>query len=115
MPLEGRDFRLELGYGVKMVIEGVEVDVVDVKVISGSRVVVKREEVGIFFVSISEGSDLVAIVGPGRLVKCRQKYHQLTSGLRTFRVQVILVPDLLLVRFLGRARLPPLQFSSVSS
>ena len=68
LPLEGGDFRLELGYGVKMVIEGVElVEVVDVKVISGSRVVLKSVMNMLFIFPISEGSDLVAIVAPMKL------------------------------------------------
>ena len=74
--LEGRDFRLEFSYWVKMVIVGVElVDVVGVKVIGGSRVVVKRVEVGIFIFSISERSNLVKVVGPERLVKCQKKEY----------------------------------------
>ena len=108
MPLEGRDFRLELGNGVKMVIVGVElVEVVDVKVIGGSGVVI--------MLSISERSDLVAKISPVKLKKMSKKSIFSTSGLQTFLHRVILLHELLPVAFLGTAHSPPLQFSSVSS
>ena len=68
------------------VIEGVElVEVVDVKVIDGSRdVVFKSVEVIFFIFSISEGSDLITVVGPNKLEKCQQKIYLLHPVFKYF-------------------------------
>ena len=94
---------------VLMVIEGIElVEVVDVKVIDGSRdVVFKSVEVIFFIFSISEGSDLITVVGPNKLEKMSTKSIFSTSGLRTFPLQVILLCDLFPVAFFDKAHSPP--------